>query len=255
MIARALSRQGTIIVIAIVVLAGLAWLWTVSGAGLSSSMGALERSSAHMGADAPGHASLLLLVAMWWVMMIAMMLPSAAPAILLYDRVRSANRGAAGIASAGLFLTGYLLAWLGFSLIATGLQVVGTLTAWIDPMSLAAGTARAHGILLLVVGIYQLTPIKDACLTQCRAPAAFLSRYWRPGHAGALRLGVLHGAYCVGCCWMLMMLLFVGGIMNMAWVAGLAVLVAAEKLLPFGKWIARGSGAAMVAWAGAILLS
>lgn len=255
MIEQALRRQRTIIVAAILVLTGLAWLWTATGAGLSPRMNAMEDMHAQMSGSAPGYAAVLLLLAMWWIMMIAMMLPSASPAILLYERVISRNRGGARIASSGLFLTGYLLAWLGFSLAAVGLQIGATSAHWFDPMSMFAVSEHVRGVLLVLVGTYQLSPLKDVCLAQCRSPAAFISRHWRPGPRGALRLGALHGAYCVGCCWMLMLLLFVGGVMDMEWIAGLAVLVAAEKLLPFGKWIARGSGAVIMVWGIALLLT
>ena len=108
---------------------------------------------------------------------------------------------------------------------------------------------------LLAAGLYQLSPLKSLCLSQCRAPAGFLSRHWRPGPAGALRLGLLHGAFCVGCCWVLMALLFVVGVMNLAWIAALALLVMAEKLLPGGPWVARGAGALLIAWGLATLVA
>ena len=103
-------------------------------------------------------------------------------------------------------------------------------------------------LVMIAVGIYQLTPFKDACLGRCRSPAQFLSRHYRPGVLGALRLGLLHGAFCVGCCWLLMALLFVGGVMNLLWIAGLTLLVAAEKLLPRGEILARVSGVILIAW-------
>jgi predicted metal-binding membrane protein len=112
----------------------------------------------------------------------------------------------------------------------------------------------ASGGLLIAAGLYQLSPIKDACLSRCRSPAEFISRHYRAGIGGAARLGLLHGAFCVGCCWLLMALLFVGGVMNLLWVAGLTLLVAVEKLLPGGKWIARIAGLAMIGWGVALLL-
>jgi predicted metal-binding membrane protein len=123
-----------------------------------------------------------------------------------------------------------------------------------------AGLMRSHNRtfstgLLLLAGVYQLSPLKDACLSRCRSPATFLSQHWRPGVAGALRLGALHGAWCVGCCWMLMALLFVFGVMNMTWVAALAVLVLAEKMLPRGEWVGRAVGLLLLVAAGATWLN
>jgi predicted metal-binding membrane protein len=187
---------------------------------------------------------------MWIAMMVAMMLPSAAPAILLYARVhRHSLGGDLPLLTAG-FLAGYLACWIGFALLAATLQLVIHL-----PMSMALESRTASGGLLIAAGIYQLSPLKDACLSRCRSPAEFITRYYRPGIWGAARLGLLHGVYCVGCCWLLMALLFVGGVMNLLWVAGLTLLIAAEKLLPGGKWIARIAGVAMICWGGAFLLS
>jgi len=190
----------------------------------------------------PGFGALLI---MWWVMMAAMMLPSAIPAVLLYARVRAA-RDDGSVASSWLFLSGYVLAWLGFSVVAA------LVTQFLD-QQMAVGNRYAEAALLIAAGAFQLSPLKGACLTQCRSPAQFISRPWRPGGWGAVRLGLLHGLYCIGCCWMLMALLFVGGVMNLAWVVALAILVAAEKLTPLGPLLARLSGVALIAW-GVVLL-
>ena len=194
-----------------------------------------------------------LVLIMWWVMMAAMMLPSAAPAILLYARVRTSRGETGGIAPPWLFGAGYLIAWLMFSIAAAGLQLALVGAGWIGAMDLRASAPAMIGAGLFVAGAYQLSPWKNACLSSCRSPAQFLARHWRPGIWGALRLGLLHGAICIGCCWLLMILLFVGGVMNLAWVALLAALVAIEKLLPGGIRVARIAGAAMIA-AGAILV-
>ena len=186
---------------------------------------------------------------MWWVMMVAMMVPAASPTILLYAHVHRHSNGLDAAPPTAAFLVGYLACWLGFALIAAGLQI------WlISPMSIALASDRAAGGLLIAAGVYQLSPFKDACLSRCRSPAMFLSRHYRPGALGAYRLGVLHGAYCVGCCWLLMALLFVGGVMNLIWVVGLTMLVAAEKLLPGGLWLARIVGIGMVVVGGALIL-
>jgi len=199
-------------------------------------------------ADMPGMAGMIhapgwpIVAAMWAVMMVAMMLPSAAPAVLLYARV---HRHAVPdkVPPTLAFLSGYLACWLGFALAATALQL-----AVASPMSMALESGLASGALLIAAGLYQLSPLKLACLNHCRSPAEFLSRHYRPGAWGAARLGLFHGAYCVGCCWLLMALLFVGGVMNFAWIAALTVIVGVEKLAPRGEWIGRAAGLALVAW-------
>jgi predicted metal-binding membrane protein len=194
----------------------------------------------------------LVVAAMWGAMMVAMMSPSAAPTILLYGRV---HRNAAGASQppTAAFLAGYLVCWIGFALVAAALQLALERAALASPATMALHGRPAAAALLIAAGIYQLSPLKDACLGRCRSPADFLARNYRPGASGALRVGLLHGAYCVGCCWMLMALLFVGGVMNLVWIAALTLLVAAEKLLPGGNWLARIAGMAMVGW-GAVLL-
>jgi predicted metal-binding membrane protein len=181
------------------------------------------------------------LIVMWGLMMVAMMLPSAAPAILTYARVRQ-HRGGAAVAASWIFTAGYLAIWLLFSVAAAALQgeLAGPAMSLRSP---ALGSA-----FLIGAGVYELTPLKSACLRQCRSPAEFLSRHWRPGVPGAVRLGVLHGIYCLGCCWLLMALLFVGGAMNLLWVVALAVLVGMEKIVPRGDLIGRVAGVALIAW-------
>lgn len=241
---RIVLRSRAITLAGLAVLAGLAWLYLLSGAGMHSmtDMGAMTA------APTP-----TVVAAMWFAMMVGMMVPSAAPTILLYAQAHRRSVPGEAPPPTAAFLAGYLACWLGFSLLAAALQ--NWLEAWAiaSPMTMALRSPEARAAIVIVAGVYQLTPLKDACLGKCRSPAQFLSRHYRPGTAGAVRLGVLHGAYCVGCCWLLMALLFVGGVMNLAWVAALTLLVAAEKLLPGGEWIARIAGAAMIAW-GAILL-
>lgn len=189
---------------------------------------------------------LAFLFLMWWIMMAAMMLPSAAPMILLFSTVsrRSREQGRPYVPTA-VFALAYLAVWGGFSLLAASLQwwieVGGVSSPWMN------------GALLLGAGAYQLTPLKDACLRQCRSPLNFLMTRWRPGWRGALRMGVEHGAYCVGCCWLLMGLLFVGGVMNLWWVMGIALYVLLEKIVPAGAWLGRALGA-ILAIAGVLVL-
>ena len=188
----------------------------------------------------PGTA--LLMFAMWWIMMIAMMVPSAAPAVLLFSAI-SRKQTASGhpSAAAGMFLTGYLVVWAGFSLIATALQWslerLGLMS-----MDMKTSSHVLGGIILLAAGLYQFTPIKTVCLQHCQNPLLFLSSHWQSGTAGALRMGLRHGAYCLGCCWFLMALLFFGGVMNFLWIAGIAIYVALEKLLPKSQWLGRAAG-------------
>jgi len=199
-----------------------------------------------------------LMLAMWWTMMVAMMAPSAAPTILLYARVWRHNTGEGappdGLAPTSAFLAGYLVAWFGFSLVAVLLQWQLEKTGLLSASMMGSQSRWLSAALLAGAGLYQLSPLKTLCLSHCRSPAAFLARHWRPGYPGALRLGMLHGAYCVGCCWLLMGLLFVGGVMNLVYIAALAILVLAEKLFPKGAWIGRTGGVVLLAWAVATLV-
>jgi len=229
-------RSRTVTLSGLFMLSLLAWIYLLSGAGMEPMEG--------MAGMAPGWP---LVAAMWSAMMVAMMVPSAAPVILLYATVHRRSQDSPPATAA--FLAGYLACWLGFSLLAAWLQVAAA-----SPMSMALGSQIVSGTLLIAAGLYQLSPLKDACLGRCRSPAQFLARHYRPGPTGAVRLGLLHGAYCLGCCWLLMALLFVVGVMNIAWVAALTLLVAAEKLLPGGQWIARIAGAGLIAW-GALLIA
>jgi predicted metal-binding membrane protein len=178
-----------------------------------------------------GYATLVFL--MWWVMMAAMMLPSAAPMILLFALVNRKNCVAGSpYVSTTIFASGYLIVWGLFSLLATGahwlLDQAGLLSAQMSSQSASLG-----GLLLVLAGIYQLTPYKHACLRHCRGPLAFVIRYWRPA-GGALTMGLRHGALCVGCCWVVMGLLFYGGVMNLYWITGIATGVAGEAV-PGGR--------------------
>lgn len=181
---------------------------------------------------------------MWVVMMIGMMTPSAAPMVLLYVAVgrNSAGKGRA-FAPASAFVGGYLLSWAVFSLAATLLQWLLESRALITPMM--AGTGRVlAGMTLIAAGVYQWLPIKQSCLSQCRSPLSFVQRHggFQASARGSLRLGVLHGAYCVGCCWTLMILLFAFGVMNFYWIAGLMIFVLLEKVVPHPQAVSRVAG-------------
>ncbi len=187
---------------------------------------------------------------MWAVMMVAMMLPSGSPMVLTYARIARQRSDTPAYAT-WMFAAAYLVIWTAFSAAATAGQLA------LEDASLLRGPSRTTPIvgalLLMLAGVYQLTPLKNACLAQCRSPLGFFMTEWRSGATGAFVMGIKHGAYCVGCCWMLMGLLFVFGVMNLLWVAALSGLVLLEKLAPFGRAIARTSGVLMVA--GAIALA
>jgi len=235
---RILRHERWVVAGGIALLIALSWWFLASGAGMGDAV-------AMPGMQPP----LTALMLMWWLMMLAMMLPSAAPAILLYSRVRQVRGDDPQIAPTWLFFAAYLFVWLLFSVGAASLQHV------LAGPSMALEQRSAAAILLIAAGAYQLSPLKAACLRECRSPAQFISRHWQPGIRGALRLGSLHGAYCLGCCWALMALLFVGGVMNFAWIAGLTVIVGIEKLASRGDLIGRAVGAGLIVWGGALLLS
>ncbi|MBA3564398.1 MAG: DUF2182 domain-containing protein [Gammaproteobacteria bacterium] len=240
---RAVVLGGLITVIA------LAWAWLLAGAGMDMSS-PMDMPMAWT----PTYA--LLMFVMWWIMMIAMMLPSAVPMLLFFAAANRKWRSqGAPFVPTGVFGAGYLLAWSGFSLAATGLQwwleTIGLLSA----MEMSSVSVAFGGGLLIAAGIYQLTPLKHACLRQCRSPLEFVTTHWRRGHGGALRMGALHGLYCLGCCWVLMGLLFYGGVMNLYWIIGLAALVLLEKGAPAGHWLGYASGAGLILWGAALLVS
>jgi len=254
-----LRRDRLLVIGALAAVCAAAWAYTLAGVGLTASAWDMTAMIARMGdmAMAPpswSPAEILLVVSMWWVMMIAMMLPSAAPTVLLVAAVGRRRMRAEPFAGTGVFVTGYLLVWAGFSLAATLLQWVlsasGLLTAMMTPASALLG-----GLLLTAAGLYQLTPLKQACLGRCRNPLAFITRYWRPGTAGMLRLGIVHGTYCLGCCWALMALLFVGGVMNLYWIAGIATYVLFEKTILRGRWFSRAARAGLTLWGLTIVLT
>ena len=194
---------------------------------------------------------------MWAVMMVGMMAPSAAPMILMYARVvRQGKAQGKPFAATGWFAAGYLLAWAGFSLVATFLQWAIERAALLDSR-MVLDSNMLGAIVLIAAGIYQWTPLKDVCLAQCQSPIGFLMRHggFRNDPRGCLLLGLRHGGYCVGCCWVLMALLFVGGVMNVLWIALLALLVLVEKATPVGRWIARAAGIACVVAGAWLVLS
>jgi len=194
----------------------------------------------------------ILLFFMWWIMMIAMMLPSAAAMILLYAVVDRRTKERAGQPggpwATAVFALGYLLAWAAFSAIATTLQWLFEWLGVLSPMMMNSTNAFFAGGILLFAGVYQLTPIRQACLKHCRGPLEFLCFHWRPGIGGALRMGIHHGAFCLGCCWGLMAILFFGGIMNLYWIIGLAAIVLIEKVFSVGPKLSAITGVFFIVW-------
>jgi predicted metal-binding membrane protein len=245
-----LRRDRRVAMAALTAVAILAWGYLLLGAGMD--MSAAMPGMATPMAWSPGHAALMTL--MWALMMLAMMLPSAAPMILLHTTVSRRRDPERGGRRALLFTLGYAAIWSGFAVGATAAQWALERTALLTP-AMSLGSTVVASLLFLGAGIYQFTPLKQACLRQCRSPLEFLVGQWRGGGAGAFIMGAQHGAYCVGCCWAVMVLLFVGGVMNMTWIAGLALLVLAEKLLPSGQLVGRVLGIGLVAWGAVVLIA
>ena len=231
-----LRRERLIVGAGIGLLAALSWWFLASGAGMDGP------AVAAMGMPGIRQPPFCALVLMWWLMMLAMMLPSASPAILLYSRVRGQRGGEGAVVHPAVFAGGYGVVWLGFSVVAAAFQL------FIATPAMTLADPQLASAFLIAAGLYQLSPFKSTCLSQCQSPARFLSTHWRRGALGAARLGVLHGAWCVGCCWMLMALLFVGGVMNLAWIVVVALIVGSEKLLPGGRLIGRIAGIGLIAW-------
>lgn len=220
------------------------WAYLLAGAGMDMH---------DMGMPMPwtlSYAAVMLV--MWSAMMAAMMLPSAAPMILLYGTIARRRGEANPAAGWGLFAAAYLVVWALFSVVAVALQFGLEQAALLSPAMKMTSVAMA-GALLILAGLYQWTPLKQACLRRCRSPLDFLLVEWREGKGGAFAMGLRHGLYCLGCCWLLMLLLFVGGVMSLAWIAGLALFVLVEKIAPAGRWIGRVAGLALIVWGGAIL--
>jgi predicted metal-binding membrane protein len=196
-----------------------------------------------------------MMFAMWAIMMVGMMLPSATPATLVYTAVaRKASREGTPVAPVAAFVGGYLLMWTLFSLGATVAQWYLERVALLSPM-MVSNSPSLGAALLVGAGIYQLTPFKDVCLQHCRSPAHFIAEHWHPGGGGALRMGIEHGAYCLGCCWVLMGLLFFGGVMNLLWIAGITLFVLLEKVVPHGVGGGRAAGVAMISCGALVLLA
>jgi len=237
-------KRGRVVVLgALLAIIALAWGYILTGAGMDMMAPAVWNF---------GYACLMF--TMWWVMMVAMMLPSATPMVLLFATLnRKQKENDKPYVPTAVFASAYLIVWAGFSLVAVAVQWGLESMALLSPM-LESASVVLGGVLLMTAGLYQLTPLKQACLKHCRSPLQFILTRWRSGANGAFHMGIEHGAYCVGCCWFLMGLLFFGGIMNLYWIVGLAVYVLLEKTIPVGHWISHTAGIALTIW-GIIVLA
>jgi predicted metal-binding membrane protein len=233
-----------------IVLAGLAAMTLVAWAYLVSLVWGMRTMDMAPDVAMPqmqswGAVEFLLLFVMWAIMMVAMMVPSVAPLLLMFARANRQKGGSRVVGSAGILLLGYLLAWVGFSILATLAQWRLHRAALLSPMMVSTSSVLG-GLLLVAAGVFQFTPLKRACLVRCRSPLSFLMSDWRDGQWGTFVMGLKHGAYCVGCCWMLMALLFVAGVMNLLWVVAIAVFILVEKAAPRGNLIGLIAGAALI---------
>ncbi len=240
--------------------AALAWAYVWQGAGMGMSALDMTRWSLfpHLQRDTAAgmDTGWLVVSSMWFVMMVAMMTPSAVPLVLLHDRVlrHHGHKMPHRPHLPSLFLLmGYLAVWLGFSVAAAAVQKALEPAGLLSGMMLWSRSAAFSATILAMAGLYQFSPWKQACLSQCQAPARFLSRHWRAGTLGGFLLGLRHGAFCVGCCWLLMALLLVFGVMNLLWIAALTLLVLAEKLLPPRWRVHKVSGGLLLVWAAATM--
>lgn len=247
-----LKRDRLVVMFALALIVLVAAAYTVAGIGMNMSALTMTRMAIEMPGMAmqpvgwsAGYALLIFL--MWWVMMVAMMVPSAAPMVLIHAAVgRKQEKADRPLAATALFVTGYLTIWMVFSLMATalqwGLEALGIVTGMMEIASPALA-----GLVLITAGLYQLTPLKGACLRHCQHPLTFIIHHWRPGKVGGFRMGLEHGSYCLGCCWFLMALLFVGGIMNLIWIAGIAIFVGIEKFAVGHRWLTFATGVTLTA--------
>jgi predicted metal-binding membrane protein len=252
---RAIRQDRVFVFFGLAAITLLSWVYLVRMATMMNTAAADKTMHAAMGMPemaAWGTAEFVMLFLMWAVMMVAMMLPSAAPMILLVVGTYR-RRGDRCRVLTFAFGSGYLVAWTAFSAAAALTQLLLHRAALLSP-TMASNSAIVGGAILLFAGVYQWLPVKAACLTHCRSPLAFLAGHWREGAAGALAMGLRHGLYCVGCCWALMLLLFAAGVMNLLWVAAIAIFVLVEKLAPQGHVISRVAGVALVAWGGWVLM-
>ena len=227
-----LRRADTLgIVACLFIVIALSWLYLFN---MAADMDAMHLAMPDMSVKAWDMSYALMMFLMWSIMMVGMMLPSVIPAVLIYQGiVRKAASEGKTITPTWIFTGGYLLMWVLFSILACAAQWALDHAALLSPMMVSTSSTLGAA-LLICAGIYQWLPLKNACLRHCRSPIEFLSSHWQTGNKGALIMGARHGLYCLGCCWVLMSLLFLGGVMNLLWIALITVFVLIEKLLPYG---------------------
>ncbi len=243
-----LKRDRAIVAVGLSGVTAIAWIYMFNMAGgmVSVDQGTRLFGSPHMHAWNP--VNLVLLFSMWAVMMIAMMIPSESPIVLMFTAInRERRRQRQPFVSTGAFLLGYLAAWTMFSALVT-LTQWGLHAATLLSRTMVLNSSSLGGALLFVAGIFQWTRLKYACLSRCRSPLGFLMTEWREGTSGAFIMGLKHGAYCIGCCWLLMGLMFVAGVMNLLWMVIITVFVFLEKVVPGGFWISRIAGLLLIVW-------
>lgn len=247
MLESVLKRDRMIMIVGLACIAALAWFYMFYLAWDMQQMDmGMEMSMPQM--QSWSGTQFLMTFIMWSVMMVAMMVPSAAPMVLTFATIQRRRNNTQGpFGPTTLFLLGYLVIWVAFSALATAAQLSLQSAALMSPATMSIGTALGS-LLLIIAGIYQFTPFKQACLHHCRTPFSYFLNNWRDGLGGAFHMGAHHGAFCLGCCWFLMALLFVAGVMNLLWVAFLSIIVLLEKVTPFGTAIGYGAGIVFAGW-------
>jgi predicted metal-binding membrane protein len=243
-----LLRDRLTILVALAGVTGLSWLYLwrlASQMTVGSGMAGMAMTAAPKPWEATDFA---LMFVMWWVMMVGMMLPSATPMLLTFATINRRRRARCDtFVPTAVFAAGYLASWGGFGLAATVIQWALGRAGLVSPMAQTTSPFLAAAF-FVAAGLFQLTPLKHACLEKCRSPLDLVLNSWRDGSRGAFVMGLSHGLYCIGCCWLLMVLMFAGGAMNLLWMAAITAVVFVEKLVPGGPWFARGSGIVMVAF-------
>ena len=245
-----LRRDRVVVLTGLALIAALSWAYVFSVApnARSMDMGGMGAQMAMPRMQGWGPADFGLTFGMWAVMMVAMMTPSAAPMILMFSGVNRRRREQqASYVPTGMFVAGYLAVWAAFGAAATAAQWGLHAVSLLSPM-VAITSPVVGGVLLVAAGVYQWTALKHACLSKCRSPLGFVLNEWREGRRGAFLMGLKHGGYCAGCCWSLMALLFVAGVMNLLWVAAIAGFVLIEKAAPAGDRLGRVAGVALAGW-------
>lgn len=257
---RLLARDRVIVVVSLLIAVILSAAFILAGGGTGMSALDMSMDTGPAGALIAGTPDMIspvtwtpryavVIFFMWWLMMVAMMVPSASPVVLLYGALNR-ERGAWGPLQ---FLSGYLAVWAAFSLAATALQGLLSASGLVSAMYMNLASTYLAAAVLIAAGLYQLSPLKAACLDYCRGPVEALTHHRRAGRAAPFRMGLVHGGYCLGCCWALMSLLFVGGVMNIWWIAGLTLYVAVEKLAPGEKRVAQAMAVVLIVGGSALL--